>query len=229
MAASGAILWPCGVLRPQNVAWNISPRTLAAPTSVSGLTQVVSTDAGIWKATFDSIIVQGRDAVLTYRAIAVRLEGRMSPVLVPRCAAWGPRPAGSSGSDLREQVPHSDDALFSDDTGYVGRANFIYAAAPAAARAVSINVTIAFGGTLEPGQDFSIGERMYRIRTVTYTGANTATLTFRPPLREAVTTGSTLEFDEPVCRMRLATDDAMDLDLALHRFGSPTVMFLEDI
>jgi hypothetical protein len=213
------------VLRPQNVAWNISPRTLAAPTSVSGLTQVVATDAGIWKATFDSIIVRSRDAVLMFRAIAVLAEGRLGPILVPRCAAYQPRPAG--GDDLLDQVPHGDDAFFSDDTGYVGRANSIHAAAPAAARAVSINVTIVYGGLLEPGQDFSIGERMYRIRTVTYTGANAATLTFRPPLREAVTTGSTLEFDEPVCLMRLQTDDEMDLDLALHRFGSPTVQFIE--
>jgi hypothetical protein len=222
-----AILWPCGLLTPTNVAWNIAPRTLAAPASVSGLTQVVATDAGIWVAKFDAIPVKSRDAILTFRAIATLLEGRLGQVLVPRCAAWGPRATGTD-SDLLDMVPHSDETFFSDDTGYVGRANSIHAAAPAAVRATGITVTIIYGGLIEPGQDFSIGERMYRVRTVTYVNATTATLTFRPPLREAVTTGTALEFDDPICRMRLASDDAMNLDLAMHKYGVPTVTFLED-
>jgi hypothetical protein len=71
---------------------------------------------------------------------------------------------------------------------------------------------------------------MYRIRTVQMTGANTATITFRPPAREAVSAGTEMEFDRPVCRMRLATDAEMDLDLDLVApWSYPTVNFIEDV
>ncbi|WP_245414806.1 hypothetical protein [Brucella oryzae] len=85
-------------------------------------------------------------------------------------------------------------------------------------------------GQLQPGMDFSIGERMYRIRTVQMTGENTATITFRPPARAAAPTGSEMEFDYPVCRMRLATDSEMDLDLDLiSQWSFPTVNLIEDV
>lgn len=219
------IMWPVGVLRPQNVAFNIAPRSLAGPTSVSGKTQVISSDAGIWKATYGSIVVRSRAAVITHRAISTLLEGRMGTILVPLCRAYQPAPAADG---LFDTVPHSDDALFSDGTGYVGNAAKVLTAAMAA-RAVSGAVTISHGGPIEPGQHFSVGERLYRLRSVTYTGANTANITFRPPLREAVAFGDELNFDRPACRMRLASDGEMDLELSLRRFGSPTVNFVEDI
>jgi hypothetical protein len=222
--------WPCDVLHPQNVAFDIAPRTLAAPASVSGITQVVATDAGIWKATYGDIGVRNRNSVLAFRAIGALLEGRLGSVLVPLCRAYQPRIDLAPGeAPLYAQVPHSDETFFDDDSGYVGSVNSVTLAGALSARAISANITIAHGGTIEPGQHFSIGERLYRIRTVTYTAANAATITFRPPLREAAAAGVVVNFDDPVCRMRLATDNAMDLELALHRFGQPTVVFLEDL
>ncbi|TIL38519.1 hypothetical protein [Mesorhizobium sp.] len=218
------IRWPDAVLRPQNVAFDIAPRSLAGPSSVSGITQVVSSDAGIWKATFGNIIIKSRNAVLAHRAIANLLEGRLNPLLVPLCRAFQPVPADSD--ELYEDVPHSDDALFDDDTGYVGTVIDVVAAAPAAVRAVSMTVTVNYAGDIEPGQHFSLGERLYRVRSF---DADTGAMTFRPPLREAVAAGDPLNFDDPVCLMRLASDDAMNLELALRRFGSPTVNFIEAV
>lgn len=220
--------WPCDILPSQDVAWNIAPRTLAAPSSVSGITQVVASDAGIWKAMFGSVLVNTRDRILTFRGIAARLEGRLGDILVPRCGAWRPDLAADAGDAIFDQVPHSDNAWFDDDTGYViSDRNSMYLATALPARATVANIVIRAGGTITPGQDFSLGERMYRVTAVTYTTPTTATLTFRPPAREAVDEGVTVEFDAPICRMRLASDDAMDLELALHRFGAPTINFLE--
>ncbi|TIN10381.1 hypothetical protein [Mesorhizobium sp.] len=218
------IRWPDAVLRPQNVAFDIAPRSLAGPSSVSGITQVVSSDAGIWKATLGNIIIKSRNAVLAHRAISALLEGRLGTILVPLCRAYQPVPADSDA--LYEDVPHSDDALFDDDTGYVGTVIDVVAAAPAAVRAVSMTVTVNYAGDIEPGQHFSLGERLYRVRSF---DADTGAMTFRPPLREAVADGDPLNFDDPVCLMRLASDDAMNLELALRRFGSPTVNFIEAV
>jgi hypothetical protein len=219
------LVWPCEVLRAQNISFDIAPRTLAGPASVSGFTQVVASDAGIWKASFGNVDVRGRDKVLMFRTLATRLEGRLVPILVPRCGAYQPVAPGADSS-LRDQVPHSDDAFFSDNTGYVGAGNSVRLVADMPARAVSITVDIEYGGSIHEGMDFSIGERMYRVHTYDFTSG---VIWFRPPAREAAPAGTALEFDDPVCRMRLASDLEMDLELALHRFGAPSVTFLEDV
>ena len=218
-------LWPIHVLRPQNVAFDPAPRTLAGPASVSGATQVVSSDAGVWKATFGNVIIRNRQHVLAFRALGVLLEGRLNPVLVPRCGDYQPVPSGGWG----EGVPHSDGTPFSDTSLYHGTAIGVVAANAAPARAMSIDVTIANAGLIQAGQDFSIGERMYRIKRADYSSSTTATLKFWPVLREAVPAGAVLNFDSPVCRMRLVDDAQMDLELQLRRFGQPTVQFVEDV
>jgi hypothetical protein len=223
------LMWPDAVLRPQNVAFDLAPRTLAGPSSVSGFTQVVASDAGIWKAKFGSVVINRRQHVLAFRAIDALLEGRMTPILVPLCRGYQPVPVGAVDAGLYSQVPHSDDAFFDDGSGYVSTVIEVTASADAAARAVSVPVDIGYAGEIEPGQHFSIGERLYRIRGITFASPTSATLSFRPPLREAVTAGDRLEFDNPVCRMRLASDDAMNLELQLRRFGSPSVEFIEDL
>ncbi|BCH32642.1 hypothetical protein MesoLjLc_45720 [Mesorhizobium sp. L-8-10] len=213
------------VLPVQNPGFNMAPRTLAAPPSVSGKAQVVATDAGIWKVTFGQVVVNNRQRVLAWRAIDNLLEGRLGKILVPFCRAYQPVPTNDG---LLEAVPHSDDTPFSDGTEYQGVAMSVRLSGAVAARAVSASIT-ADGGTIEPGQHFSIGERLYRVRTIVYHTTTTATITFRPPLREAAGAGAEMDFDDPVCRMRLASDDAMDLELALRRFGTPTVNFVEDL
>ncbi len=219
------IRWPIGVLRPQSVSFDIASRSLSGPASVSGAVQVVSSDAGIWKAELGSIVINDRQTVLAWRGIANLLEGRLGKIVIPLCRGYQPR--GDAG--LYEPVPHSDDAFFSDGAGYVGAFNNVTLAGSVAARAVSANFTIETGGTLEPGQHFSLGERLYRLRTVVYTSDTAASVTFRPPLREAASLGDRVEIDDPICRMRLASDEEMDLQLDGRRWARPTVSFVEDV
>lgn len=220
------ILWPIKTLRARDVSFDIAPRSLAGPPSVSGFTQVVSSDAGIWKATLGGIIIRSREHVLTWRAIDTLLEGRLNPILVPFCRAYQPVPDGAVEAGLYDDVPHSDESYHSDDTGYVSAVIDVVAVEAAAARSVSMAITITRAGDIQPGQHFSVGERAYRIRSY---DESTGTITFRPPLREAVTAGAALEFDNPVCRMRLATDNEMNLELRGRRISDPTVNFIEDL
>lgn len=101
-------------------------------------------------------------------------------------------------------------------------------AADAARRATALSLTINVGA-LQAGHDFSIGERLYRIRTIASQNSSAASITVWPPLREAAASGATCNFEAPVCRMRLANDTAMDLSLDGWRDGSPTVPFVEDM
>lgn len=217
-------LWPIGVLPPRNLALDIAPRSLAAPSSISGITQVVSPDAGIWKITYDAVPVFDAQRIKAWRAIANLLEGRLGSILIPITRFYQPVPPGSG--PLYQQVPHSDDALFDDGSGYIGRVIDVVTVGSMALRAVSGTVQVNYAGDIEPGQHFSVGERLYRIRTF---DPDTGAMTFRPPLRESVPAGTNLEFDNPICRMRLATDAEMDLPLELNRYSFPTVNFIEDL
>lgn len=219
--------WPERVLRPQNVAFDLAPRTLSGPASISGAVQVVASDAGIWTAAFTGVVINSRDRVLAWRGIAAMLEGRIGSILVPLCRGY--QPVLPDWQGLYEPVPHSDGAFFGDGSGYVGQVVDVRLAGSVAVRATSANITIGLADTIQPGQHFSIDDRLYRIKTVAYTSEMTATITFRPPLREAASLGDRLEFDDPVVRMRLATDHEMNLDLQLRRFAAPTVNFVEDV
>jgi hypothetical protein len=220
------LLWPIHRLRAQNFALDLAPRSLAGAASVSGVTQVVSSDAGIWKARLGNIIIKSRAEVLAFRALGALLEGRLNPILIPVCRAYQPVPDGAVAEGLYDEVPHSDDTYFEDDTGHEGVVIDVEAAASAAVRASSMTVTVNYAGEIQSGQHFSIGERLYRVRTF---DEGTGALTFRPLLREAVTTGDRLNFDNPVGRFRLATDKEMDLELLGRRNAMPSVSFVEDL
>lgn len=223
------VRWPVSVLPPRRVSFDIAPRTLAAPANIYGVGQVVSQDAGIWRATFGDIYVRGRFPVVMFRGIATELEGRLGKIIVPLCRSYQPASLEAIEGGILTAVPHSDETFFSDDAGYVGETVSVVLVGAVAARATAMSVNIVFGGTLMPGHHFSVGDRLYRIKTVTYTSGTTANITVRPPVREAIADGTSLDFEQPVCRMRLATDTEMDLELALRREGNPTVNFIEDI
>lgn len=222
------IRWPLQVLMPQGLSLDIASRSLSGPASVSGAVQVVASDAGIWKVTFDQVPVMREQQVKAWRGVSGLLEGRLNPILVPISRAYQPGWVENDNS-LTDPVPHSDDAFFSDGSGYVGSVNDVRLAGSVAVRATTANVVVNYGGPLEPGQHFSLGERLYRIRRVTETSETTATITFRPPLREAATIGDRLELDDPVVRVKLASDDAMDLSLQANFIGFTTVTFVEDV
>ncbi|CAN7516387.1 hypothetical protein [Brucella pseudogrignonensis] len=225
---SDAILWPCSVLTPRNRLVDPAYRSVSGGTAINGFSQVVSSDAGIWKATFDQVVIRNAQQVKAWRAIRAHTEGRLRPVLICLCEGRRrPLPPGVGPSN--PALPHSDEAFFADDSGYVTRLVGIRTSSSAALRATTLILSKQTSVDLEPGQRFSIGERLYEIRKIVSQSNSSATVNIWPPLREAVPSGSDVEFDRPVLRVRLETDAEMDLMLELNRFGSPTVNFVEDM
>ena len=96
-------------------------------------------------------------------------------------------------------------------------------------RATTLMLTKITPVELEPPQRFSIGERMYQIKSISEQDDTTATIRIWPPLRDFVGSGAELEFDRPVLRVRLATDQEMDLPLEFGRWSFPSVNFIEDL
>lgn len=229
------LYWPTSVLKPQSVsAPFLAPRTLAGSASLNGQTQVSATDAGVWVFELNNIPIFDRNKVLCWRAIEGLLEGRLNPINVPLYSYeldYAPYATDLDYASLLLPVPHSDDAYFSDTGGYIGGIADIKTTTSAALRAVSLTVSVTYAPTLQSGMIFSIdhpikGSRWYKVRTY---DSDTGIMTFRPPLREAVAADTFLEFDRPICRMRLTDDNAMMLPLQAPAYGFTSLSFVEDL
>lgn len=221
------LLWPHEALVPRVRDIWIAERSVATPASIDGLVQVVSSDAGIWRCVFSDILINTHGKVRTWRAIRSKLKGRQVPLLVPVCRIHQPVP--DDATDLYAPVPHSDGSFFDDGSGYVGQVIDIVSSTSAEVRSTQLSVSINYAGLLQPSHVFSIADRLYEITDVVYSGDSSAVLSINPPLRDAIVSGAQFEFDNPVCRMRLASDGEMATPIELLKYAKPTVNFIEDL
>ncbi|WLB43014.1 hypothetical protein QIH93_20930 [Bradyrhizobium ottawaense] len=236
-----AIDFPRALLREKSHAWNLAGVTVAGgQTGASVATLVRSDGGGYWTCSMSDVSLSGgrglvgkerqKISTLLWRAVRQVCEGGVTSIVVPRNdALFRPWPEGlPQGESI---VPHSDSSLFSDGAGYYQPVIDI-ACAAAELRATSLEIEIVEAGELVGGEAFSIehetaGWRLYEIKTVDARDDGQATITFNPPLREAVSDGTRLEFDRPRCLMRLAQTSSMNLTVQPWTFTSASVDFVE--
>jgi hypothetical protein len=230
------INWPTK-LAPRDLSANINPRNTKGTTNSEGVTQSISGRSAIWMVKYKGVAVPPSKVKL-WRAIQIQAEGTVNPLVIPlyepnRAPVASGAPAFGIWGDQRRStgkgIPHSDGTFFSDGTGYApgGAGGTLNAPIPRG----GVTATIAMGKKkLEAGTIFSIGVRAYMVKevlTVSYDGIHY--IKFGPNAREAVASGSHVEFDEPRLKVRLASDTEMDIELMLGRWGFPDVSFIEDL
>lgn len=190
-------------------------------TSISGITDQTEADGGGYlQADFSEGMARDKAAGNSWRVISDADAGDAFIVLL--CAERRFQPVGAIAT-----VAHSDDTTFDDDTLYTSGDADYSTTADAALRATTLAITGISGSPLIGGELFSIehanwGWRAYRVRSV-----DGDTITFRPPLREAVPTGTALEFDTPRCQMQIT--GSVDNPTENGRFTSCAVSFVEDM
>jgi hypothetical protein len=190
-------------------------------TSLSGITQEIETDGGgFLQADFSDGFTLDKTAGNAWRALSDADAGEAFVVLL--CAERLFQPVGALAT-----VPHSDVTPFGDATLYTSPGADYTTTAAAALRATSIQITGASELSLIGGELFSVdhptwGWRAYRVRSI-----DGDTISFRPPLREAVPAGTELEFDTPRCQMRFVSAVGNDTDIG--RYGNCAVGFVEDM
>ncbi|ULK98839.1 hypothetical protein [Bradyrhizobium sp. I71] len=242
----GDVEFPRALLRERSHAWNLAGVAVAGGAIASGVGTLTRSDGGgYWTCQMSEIGLSGRSgqavpdrgrdrqriSTLLWRAVRQVAAGGVTNLIVPRNdALFRPWPEGTAQAPV--ELPHSDGAWFSDDAGYYQPTIDIVAAGAAALRATSLEIEIANSGALLGGESFSIehptwGWRLYEIATVDMVSDGEATITFNPPLREAVASGESLEFDRPRCLMRLAQPSSMDLRIVPWTFNSASVDFVE--
>ncbi|MGE3874089.1 MAG: hypothetical protein AB7F74_14135 [Parvibaculaceae bacterium] len=217
------LVWPIGVLTPQTIGRPYLARSTTGTTAISGEEQVVVSPAARWMIRYLNITANRRGKIIAHDALEVILEGRANPILVPLCE--GSRRPFATGGPFT--VPHSDNTPFSDSTEYVSPSISVIANGAAAQGATSMGMTVVDGSDLEPGQHFTIGERLYRIRLITAQAGSDHVVTFRPRLREAVADAARIDFERLWCKCRLLNDDGLDMDLDMLRRGTFSPTFIE--
>lgn len=217
--------WP-RTLCPMETTIEVMSRTIVGPPVVSGSQQAVASSAGVWRVTFNGVPVQTDARILAWRALEVQIEGRSNPICVPLRGRSGLAPI-DGGHLLSTSVPHDDDMPFDDGTEYYEALAGIVTTGGTYG-STSISISAAGIGTLLPGMMFSVGCRLYRIRSAALAGGIWAAVIW-PPLREPVAAGALCDFSELVCKMRLATDTEMTTALTQGRRGVASVSFIEDV
>lgn len=196
---------PC-IFAPDGIEADLERRVISGGTALNGEEDVIATDGGgRWFFQLSDPYLDEPDIAQAWRAMSAYC-GPGRPVIVAFC---DPRhqPAANFVT-----VPHSDGTPFSDDTEYAQGGAIGRAVADAALRATTLTIdTATFEDDLVGGERFTIVhdtllDRAYEISEIIAVDGDNVTVTFEPPLREAIAAGASIDFANPRCVMRLDGD-----------------------
>lgn len=246
-----AIVWDTNTLPFHSIMFNRRNLSRSGGLTISGIEQVVQSSSDFWEAQA-TIKIRNRQQIFAYRAYQAQNFGRTGEWLIPVCDAPTTILTGGGGSTAGGGFSSGFSSGFSGGgvataagptvitpVDITGRVNFT-----AAKGSNAINFRVGAPGfnpayptavvpwAPVPGRFFSIGSRLYLIKTVSNAPpllAGNFIITFAPKLRfdaPALTT-PTMEFGRPACLMRLAQDDIGQLNLDMLRFSDVSLNFVE--
>lgn len=202
------LYWPRTLLAPRKVLPEPVYATESGGRSITAVEQIVASDAGYWSILLDEIPLASPDQKRVWRALSVKLQGRLNEIAVPIYDQdIAPYPVILIGPD--SHIPFSDDSLFSDTTGFGQAIITATINASVALGAVSVGINLVSGSALEIGMHFSVSNRLYRIQEITSVVGALTTVKVWPPVRVAMSAAAVANFDDPRCLCRLASDGEM--------------------
>lgn len=211
--------WPANLV-PSVVTVRPPRKTMGLTTSISNFSQSVPMIRPPFGLALKFENLHG-DEVLAWRAAEGLFEGRANCVRIPLFDLWLRARDRQLGAG---RVPHSDGTRFSDGARYL--TDDLSGVTVTGAQGQR-NITVDFGGygqLLQAGLYFGIGEHPYLATGVWWEGS-VATIRCTPTLRKAWT-AEPLQL-RPTMIAGLLTDDGAELELALARYGSPTLVLEE--
>lgn len=198
--------------------------------AINSMEQVVSPLTSLWK--FRAVLPINTVArARAWRATVAKMEGRFNYLRFRVCDRYriGRRDIGATYDG--SEVPHSDDAFFSDDTGYTLASPASPVQVAAARGATSVRVLASdFAGAMTAGVFFSIADHLYVVTDWALAGDadEFIDIDFKPPLRIAAAEGDTVDFDATAVWV-FDADDVGRMPLRLGRFGEVELMLTEAV
>lgn len=221
-------IFPLHRLSVDSITPTVRKRTISGGTSISGEEDVIQTDGGgRIEVTVDGVQLDDPETQRLWNAWDAYLSGGVNECLVPLVTlGTGPRP-WAGNLPVEPSVIGDNDDTYPTIVAY--RAPLIRARlnADAALRATTLSVSVEQGSALQGGEWFSIGERAYRIERVIARAGMAFTIRTDPPLREAVTAGTLVEFEWPVVKARLSPGTSLIAPLMIGMYGDASAQFVE--
>ena len=232
------LYWPGRLLVPAHAKAQAAPNNTSGGQSFAGAERVTGNTPGRWKLALRDIRVcmdsdgvsLNQDRIRAWNGIEAALQGRLNTILVPVYdylrAPW----PVVNGKNVRPAKPAS---VWKDIfTRYTPASTAIQATANAdiAAGAMTGVIALAAGSALDVCH-FEADERVYRINRVVSVSGNVYTVKFWPPVRETISSGTALNFDDPCLRCRLSGDEDMAIKDGFEywRRATPSLDFVEDV
>ncbi|MGM4909118.1 hypothetical protein [Rhizobium sp. 768_B6_N1_8] len=223
------ILWPRCLLRPSQVQANVVPFTRSSGRSLGGVEPVARTDLGFWSIEYTNVVMQSRyrDQWRTWQAIRSKLGGRSGLVAVPVPSSLS-APYASGGFEPSADIPFDDDSVFDDDSPLDQSAISIVSEGLVDIGAATMRLRIINAAPDLAGVRFSCNHALYETGPVIDQDGDIWTVSLSTTIREAIPSGTTLEFDHPTCLCHLSDDLGMDVSQdAISKGSRPTVSFVE--
>lgn len=203
---------------------DIERQTITGGAALSGAVDRVSADGGgrVF-AEFGGGELIDRAKVLAWRAMLGRLDAGVTQMVVPFCDLRH-QPYGGSAA-----VTYGDGTRHSDGTPFAPGGPAADSTIAVALRGTTLTLTGLFARPIIGGEWFSIDHpakdwRAYRVRSV---DAGTGAITFRPPLREAIEAGTSLDFANPRCLM--VQDGRASSGMSFRRQTTAAIRFVESV
>lgn len=223
------------IFPPDEFDFFLLPRVKFGPEQEDGQLQRVLSGGPRWVAEI-RYNIHLPDEIREWRGFVAKLSGGVTEILVPvRDRRQAPWPTGYDDESINPELPFDQDALFSDDTGFEQRIIVVDVASNAASGATTMTVDVVHSGDLKRGHYFSATDATGRQRLYVITempldlGSDQFRIQFLPPLRSALTAGTPLEFDNPMCIMTVDRPDSGRLKLRPFFLGQPTLTLRESL
>lgn len=213
---------------PNEFQADLERRTISGGESLAGDEDLIATDGGgrVFVEISDPYL-DDPPIALAWRALDAYSDGGARAIIVPFCdGRHQPTNGGVS-------VPHSDETTFSDESEYSqgGASGEVAADGPLRGTVMELR-GLVLARDLMGGEWLSIDHptmrwRAYRIAEILEldSGAGTARISIRPPLREAIAAGELVEFAKPRCVMRV--DGGLPSPTSMG-YASGSARFVED-
>lgn len=186
---------------PAGLRWRLVDSRIEGPDGFGVPAEAVTTDGGgWWTAEFSDMLAGRPEHHRALRAMAMRLRGgrRIDVPFVEQQATGGV-----------SRVPFSDDATFSDGALWTSGAMSAVLEEAVSLRADTAKIRILTDHVLTGGDVFSLdrsgqlGSEMKATGGVTHLGGGVWEVELGPQFRQAHDAGAVLNFNAPLCAMRL--------------------------
>lgn len=217
-------IFPAHMFRPADVSASIAHRVISGGETLSGIEDVIATDGGgRWMISYSGITLDEPDLIRAWSAWQGHLAGGVNECLVPLLSVvTAPRPS-LGHHPMQPSDILTDDALFPTYLRFSSPHIVASVGAAAALRATELQINVTQGSPVKGGEKFSLGTRAYRIIRKVYGNR----FLIEPPLREAVSIGTAVNFDWPSVKCRLVPGEGVEPLISFDRMGEASISFVE--